>query len=78
MIKLKEAFPEKPLRIDPNGGWTIETAIQISKVLDGILEYMEDPVLGMDGMATVAASVSMPLATSMVVIEFDHLPEAVQ
>jgi len=78
MIKLREMFPDMPLRIDPNGGWTNETAVHIGKALDGILEYMEDPVLGMDGMAEVAAKVSMPLATNMVVIEFEHLREAVQ
>lgn len=78
MIKLREAFPNLPLRIDPNGGWTVETAIHIGKALDGVLEYMEDPVLGMDGMAAVAAEVSMPLATNMVVIEFDHLAEAIK
>lgn len=78
MIKLREAFPNLPLRIDPNGGWTVETAIRIGKALDGVLEYMEDPVLGMDSMAAVAAEVSMPLATNMVVIEFDHLAEAIK
>ncbi len=78
MIKLREAFPDHPLRIDPNGGWTVETAIKIGKALDGVLEYLEDPVLGMDGMAAVAREVPMPLATNMAVIEFDHFPESVQ
>ena len=77
MLKLREAFPQAPLRIDPNGGWSVETAVRIGKALDGVLEYMEDPVLNMDGMAEVAARVSMPLATNMVVIEFEHLREAV-
>ncbi len=76
MIKLGEAFPSLPLRIDPNGGWTVETAIKIGEALDNVLDYMEDPVLGMDQMATVAAAVNMPLATNMVVLEFDDLPEA--
>ncbi|MGI9506307.1 MAG: glucarate dehydratase family protein [Geminicoccaceae bacterium] len=78
MIKLREAFPNRPLRIDPNGGWTVETAVRIGKALDGVLEYMEDPVLGMDGMRAVATEVSMPLATNMVVIEFEHLSEAIR
>ena len=78
MLKLREAFPSLPLRIDPNGGWTVETAIRIGKALDGVLEYMGDPVLGMDGMAAVATEVCMPLATDMVVIEFEHLAEAVK
>ncbi len=78
MLKLRETFPGAPLRIDPNGGWTVETAIRIGQTLDGVLEYMEDPVLGMDAMAEVASAVSMPLATNMVVIEFEHLEEAIK
>jgi glucarate dehydratase len=78
MIKLREAFPHHPLRIDPNGGWTVETAIYIAKKLEGILEYLEDPVIGMDAMAQVAAATSIPLATNMVVLEFDQIAEAVR
>ncbi len=78
MIKLREALPGHPLRIDPNGGWTVETAIRVGRALDGVLEYLEDPVLGMDDMAAVAREVPMPLATNMAVIEFDHIPEAIE
>ncbi|CDN51995.1 glucarate dehydratase family protein [Neorhizobium galegae] len=78
MIKLREAFPHHPLRIDPNGGWTVETAIYIARKLEGILEYLEDPVIGMDAMAQVAAATSIPLATNMVVLEFDQIAEAVR
>lgn len=78
MIKLREAFPDSPLRIDPNGAWTVDTAIRVGRALEGTLEYLEDPVLGMDGMAAVAAATPMPLATNMVVIEFEHLPEAIR
>ncbi|MFK4809012.1 glucarate dehydratase family protein [Devosia sp. ZW T5_3] len=76
MLKLREAFPDHPLRIDPNGGWTVETAKYIAKKLEGVLEYLEDPVVGMDAMAEVAASTSIPLATNMVVLEFDQIAEA--
>lgn len=31
MMKLREAFPNHPLRIDPNGGWTVDTAIYIAR-----------------------------------------------
>ena len=78
MRKLREAFPESPLRIDPMGGWTVETAIRASRALEGTLEYLEDPVLGMDNMAAVAAEAPMPLATNLCVIEFEHLPEAIK
>lgn len=76
MLKLREAFPHHPLRIDPNGGWTVETAKYIAKKLEGVLEYLEDPVIGMDAMAEVAASTSIPLATNMIVLEFDQIADA--
>ncbi|MBW6425873.1 glucarate dehydratase family protein [Rhizobium sp. XQZ8] len=78
MLKLREAFPHHPLRIDPNGGWTVETAIYIAKKLEGVLEYLEDPVIGMDAMAEVAAATSIPLATNMIVLEFDQIAAAVR
>ncbi|WP_117192782.1 glucarate dehydratase family protein [Rhizobium terrae] len=76
MLKLREAFPDHPLRIDPNGGWTVETAIHIARKLENVLEYLEDPVIGMDQMAEVAAATSIPLATNMIVLEFDQIAEA--
>ena len=41
------------------------------------MEYLEDPTLGIEGMAAVAREVSMPLATNMAVVSFDHLPPAI-
>ncbi|MDP9562019.1 MULTISPECIES: glucarate dehydratase family protein [unclassified Agrobacterium] len=76
MLKLREAFPKHPLRIDPNGGWTVDTAIYIAHKLENILEYLEDPVIGMDQMAQVAAATSIPLATNMIVLEFDQIAAA--
>lgn len=76
MLKLREAFPNHPLRIDPNGGWTVDTAIYIARKLENILEYLEDPVIGMDQMAQVAAATSIPLATNMIVLEFDQVAAA--
>ncbi|TQN59666.1 glucarate dehydratase [Agrobacterium tumefaciens] len=76
MLKLREAFPNHPLRIDPNGGWTVETAIYIARRLENVLEYLEDPVIGMDQMAQVAAATSIPLATNMIVLEFDQIATA--
>jgi glucarate dehydratase len=67
---LAEAFPGHPLRIDPNGAWTVGTGIRVAAELDGVLEYLEDPTPGIDGMARVAAEASMPLATNMCVVNF--------
>jgi len=73
---LAEAFPSHPLRIDPNGAWTHETATRVAAELDGVLEYLEDPVLGIAGMARVAAEVAQPLATNMCVVTFEQIREA--
>jgi glucarate dehydratase len=75
---LRAAFPGHPLRLDPNAAWTPETGITVARDLDGILEYLEDPTPGIDGMAEVARHAPMPLATNMCVVSFGHLPEAVK
>lgn len=78
ILKLREAFPHHPLRIDPNGGWTVETALYVAKKLEGVIEYLEDPVLGVEAMAQVARDCGIPLATNMIVLEFDQIAEAVR
>lgn len=74
---LREAFPELPLRLDPNASWTVDTSIRVAGELDGIVEYLEDPTPGLDGMAEVAREAKMPLATNMCVVAFDQLKPAV-
>jgi glucarate dehydratase len=74
---LADAFPGRPLRIDPNGAWTPQTGIRVARELDGVLEYLEDPTPGIPGMAQVAKQASMPLATNMCVVRFADLPESV-
>ncbi|WP_304107784.1 glucarate dehydratase family protein [Mycolicibacterium bacteremicum] len=74
---LAKAFPGVPLRLDPNAAWTPQTSIKVATGLAGILEYLEDPTPGLDGMAEVAAQSPMPLATNMCVVAFDQLKPAV-
>lgn len=74
---LRAEFPGMPLRIDPNGAWTVETSIRVGKELNGILEYLEDPTPGIDGMAAVRREVGMPLATNMCVVSFADVAPAV-
>ncbi|WP_309125648.1 glucarate dehydratase family protein [Kocuria sp.] len=74
---LREEFPGLPLRIDPNAAWSVETSIRVGRELDGILEYLEDPTPGIEGMAQVRRAVSMPLATNMCVVSFDDVAPAV-
>ncbi|HKN51388.1 MAG TPA: glucarate dehydratase family protein [Amycolatopsis sp.] len=73
---LADAFPGHPLRIDPNAAWTPETSIRIASELDGVLEYLEDPTPGIEGMARVAEEASMPLATNMCVVNFGDIEPA--
>jgi glucarate dehydratase len=75
---LAAAFPEHPLRLDPNGAWSVRTSIRVAEELDGVLEYLEDPTTGIAGMARVAREAPMPLATNMCVVAFDHLRPAVE
>ena len=75
---LRDAFPEVPLRLDPNTAWTVATSIKVGRELDGVLEYLEDPTPGLDGMAEVARDVSMPLATNMCVVGFEDIAPAIE
>jgi glucarate dehydratase len=70
---LADAFPGHPLRLDPNAAWRPDTAIEVARRLDGVLEYLEDPTPGIEGMARVAEHAGMPLATNMCVVSFDDL-----
>ena len=74
---LHAAFPDHPLRLDPNAAWTPQTSVKVASGLAGILEYLEDPTPGLDGMAEVAQQAPMPLATNMCVVAFDQLAPAV-
>jgi glucarate dehydratase len=77
---LRRAFPAAPLRIDPNGGWSVETTRRVMPQLsqDGLLEYLEDPCGTLDEMGEVAGFATMPLATNMVTVAFGHIPKSVR
>jgi glucarate dehydratase len=76
---LREAFPDHPLRLDPNAAWGPGTALNVAKELDGVLEYLEDPTAGIDGMAEVSRhGPMMPLATNMCVVSFADIAPALE
>ena len=77
---LRRAFPEAPLRIDPNGGWSVATTRRVMPQLaePGLLEYLEDPCRTLAEMGEVAAFAPMPLATNMVTVAFGHIPQTVR
>lgn len=74
---LRAAFPDAPLRIDPNGGWSVETTLALLPRLEGLIEYLEDPTVGIEGNAAVQAATDIPLATNMYVVTPEHLPPAI-
>ncbi|KQU49010.1 MULTISPECIES: glucarate dehydratase family protein [unclassified Rhodococcus (in: high G+C Gram-positive bacteria)] len=78
MHALREAFPDLPLRLDPNAAWTVDTSLEVASALTGVVEYLEDPTPGLDGMSEVARKAAMPLATNMCVVAFDQLEPSVR
>ncbi len=76
MQLLRDEFPDAPLRIDPMGAWRVPTALTVCDAIGDILEYLEDPVRGMDAMAELASQTHVPLATNLVVVEFEHIVQA--
>ncbi|MEU3747634.1 MULTISPECIES: enolase C-terminal domain-like protein [Streptomyces] len=73
---LAEAFPGRPLRLDPNGAWSVETSLAVARELKDVLEYLEDPASGTGAMAEIASRTDVPLATNMCVTTFEEVPEA--
>ena len=74
LLALRRAFPDMPLRIDPNGGWSVATTRRVMPLLaaNGLLEYLEDPVPTLQEMGEVAKFASMPLATNMCVTTMEE------
>jgi glucarate dehydratase len=75
---LRKAFPNHQLRIDPNSNWSLETSLKVASKLDGYLEYYEDPTPTLEGMARLHQMVGMPLATNMVVTNWDELKRSIE
>ncbi|WP_432141607.1 enolase C-terminal domain-like protein [Streptomyces sp. bgisy084] len=84
---LAAAFPGQPLRLDPNGAWSVPTSCRVAAGLADVLEYLEDPTSGTAGMAEVAAALrgarpdaagraGLPLATNMCVTTVDEIAGA--
>jgi glucarate dehydratase len=79
ILALRDAFgPDVPLRLDPNGIWKVETAIAIGRTLEGVLEYLEDPTRGQEGMAEARRALRIPFATNMCTTSFADLPSSIR
>ena len=82
----KTLGPGVPLRIDPNGAWSVETSVRVGIALAEELSgggYLEDPTAGLEGMAEVrkrllAEGIDTPLASNVAVTSFADLPRSLE
>ncbi|WP_116951985.1 enolase C-terminal domain-like protein [Jiangella endophytica] len=71
--------PDYRLRIDPNGVWSVPTAIRLGHRLEAVEpEYFEDPAWGLAGNAAVREQVRIPIATNMYPARFDDLAPGIR
>ncbi len=77
ILALRAAFPKHQLRIDPNSNWTMATSLKVAEKLTGCLEYYEDPTPTLEGMAELHRRTGLPLATNMVVTNWDELRRSI-
>jgi glucarate dehydratase len=76
---LAAAFPDEPLRYDPNGVLTPDQAIRFGQAIEGLCnDYLEDPAYGLPGLRRVREKIRVPLATNTVVVNFEQLAENVR
>jgi glucarate dehydratase len=75
LTALRKALgPDVKLRWDPNASYPPAQASVLCQQLEELnLEYYEDPIHGIPGMAQLRSRMNTPLATNMCVVNFDHL-----
>lgn len=78
MEALDEALQGKVrLRVDPNAAWAVADTLRLLPRLQKLnMDYLEDPVEGLDAMARVRREARMPMATNMCVVKPDDVPVA--
>lgn len=75
----KRLGPDFGLRIDPNGVWSVQTAVRVGHRLEPLdIEYFEDPAWGLEGNAAVRKALRIPIATNMYPNKFDDLGPAIK
>ncbi|NDU73024.1 mandelate racemase [Actinomadura sp. DSM 109109] len=71
---LAAAFPGDRFRYDPNSVLSLEEGLRFGKAIEDLPnDYLEDPVLGLEGLRLVRERVNIPLATNTVVVNFEQL-----
>jgi len=76
---LAAAFPNQPLRLDPNCAWSVEEAIRVGRAIEHLRnDYFEDPTFGLEGMRRLRQFVRIPTATNTVVVNFEQLAACIR
>lgn len=76
---LHEAFPESRINIDPNGAWSLDEAIALTKEYGKNLTYIEDPCgpeagfSGREIMSFYKNETNMPVATNMIATDWRQI-----
>lgn len=79
IFALRKAFGSSmPLRIDPNGVWSVETSVKYGLEMKDVLEYYEDPTRGQEGMAEVKKRTGLLMATNMCTTSFEDIPGSIK
>ena len=73
---VKAAFPNARVNIDPNGAWSLEEAIRLSRDMHDVITYMEDPCgpeagfSGREIMREFKNATQFPVATNMIATDW--------
>lgn len=81
---LKKEFPDARIDLDPNGGWTLEQAVEYVKGMQGILTYCEDPCgaegvySGREIMSEFRRRTGFPTATNMIATDWREVGHSLE
>ncbi|GGV13005.1 mandelate racemase [Actinomadura cremea] len=71
---LAGALPGDRFRYDPNSVLSLDEGLRFGRAIEDLPnDYLEDPVLGLEGLRLVRERVRIPLATNTVVVNFEQL-----
>jgi len=81
---LKKTFPDARITLDPNGSWSLKTAIEVCKNKTHVLTYAEDPCgpeggySGREIMAEFRRATGLPTATNMIATDWRQMIHSVK
>ncbi|MFG1926090.1 enolase C-terminal domain-like protein [Cryptosporangium sp. NPDC048952] len=80
---LARRFPDARITLDPNGAWSLASAIRLGRGLRDVLAYAEDPCgaeggySGREVLAEFRRATGLPVATNMIATDWRQLAHAV-